>query len=142
MTDEIDPRPGETFERVRDGGTYAKNGEMLLFVSERTAEEKRALFAHFNGIKTAENTIVILRANDSQSLRHGGVRQYRSFEAYVNAVKVETWRDDDSRHGYASDRRLDERIDEWGKLWSRALGCPVVRGELRGRVRLIQERKR
>lgn len=104
-----------------------------------TEEIKRILHGQCYGIRSPENTIIILRADDTQSQRHGGMRQYRSFEAYVNAVKVETWRDDDARHSYDSDKHLDRRIDAWAELWSKALGCPVVRGEFRNRVKLIRE---
>jgi hypothetical protein len=107
-----------------------------------TEEIKRTLHGQCYGMKSPENTIVILRADDSQNQRHGGIRQYRSFEAYVNAVKVETWRDDSPAHNYDSDKHLDRRIDEWGKLWSKALGCPVLRGEFRNRVKLIREYRR
>lgn len=88
------------------------------------------------------NFMILLREDDTQSQRHGGMRQYRQFTLYVNGVEVESFRDDEANHLYYSGEYLDRHIDGFIKLWENALGCKCLRGEVKGRVRLIDERRR
>lgn len=89
-----------------------------------------------------KNVMVLLREGDTQNQRHGGIRQYRHFTLYVNDVVVETFRDDESNHDYNSGEYLDRYINEFLGVWEQALGCKCIRAERKGRLRLIDERRR
>lgn len=136
-----------------DGVNYSETerrimGEMpqrVAFDGPLDAKAKGDLFAFMYGMapgNVPHNYIVVLRSDDSQSQRHGGIRQYRSFVAYVNGQEVERWQDDEARHDYNSGDRLDNRIANWIAIWEKALGCKAIRGEITNRKRLIEERKR
>jgi len=117
----------------------------VIVFDERTAQDKADAFAYAYGGHPAmvgRNYMFILRGDDTQSPRHGGIRQYRSFTAYVNGIAVESWRDDEQRHDYSSASYLDQAIDRWVATWEKALGCKAVRGEIKSRVRLIPEPRR
>ena len=86
------------------------------------------------------NSMILLRVDDSQNQRHGGIRQYRHFTLYVNGVIVDHFRDDDQSHGYHSGPYLDRYISEFISLWEKALDCKCVRAERKGRIKLIPER--
>lgn len=88
------------------------------------------------------NFMILLREDDTQSQRLGGMRQYRRFTLYVNGVDVESFRDDEANHGYNSGEYLDRYIADFLKPWEKALCCKCLRGEVKGRVRLIDERRR
>lgn len=115
----------------------------IEFEGPITPEFKRDLHAFMYGKAPAPtNYILILRGDDSESMRHGGIRRYRSFVAYVNGQEVERWRDDDQRHNYSSDEYLDADIAKWAGIWEKALGCKAIRGEIKNRKRLIPEKRK
>ena len=81
------------------------------------------------------NVMMLLRGDDSQSPRHGGMRQYRSFHLFINGIEIKTFRDDDPATSYYSDRSLDDLIDKEIFLLELALSCKCIRGELKLRLR-------
>lgn len=108
------------------------------FETTRTHEQKLAAFASSYGKAAPANWIIVIRVDDTQGQRHGGMRQYRHFDVYVNGHKVQTFNDGDAATGYYSGERLDSRIERWLTVWETALGCKALRGELKGRVKLIK----
>ena len=88
------------------------------------------------------NSLMLLRGDDSQSLRHGGMRQYRSFHLYLNGIEIRTYRDDDPDTRYDSGQQLDDRMRREIFPLELALGCQCMRGELKLRIKLIPERRR
>lgn len=80
------------------------------------------------------NSVVLIRENDTGSLRHGGWRTYRHFKLYINGKLCETISDDCPTTAYYTGKHLDEIIDNHLKLLGDLLNCTPVRGKIKGFV--------
>jgi hypothetical protein len=89
------------------------------------------------GSKPSGNSLLIIQGDDSQSLRHGGMRQYRHFTAYVNGLEVRTFADDRADTDWSSGEYLDRAMDAWISTWETALACKCERSEKPNRIKLI-----
>lgn len=86
-----------------------------------------------------KNSIVLVREDDTESLRHGGPQQYRNFSLFINEVLIRRYRDDDPFSGYDSGPELNRRISREVELLEKALGCKMLKCERKGRTKLIKE---
>lgn len=87
------------------------------------------------------NRLVLIQKSDTESIRHGGRRQYRHFELWLNRVLIECFDDDHAWFGYATGRDLDHIINDRLSKFEKALGVVAERIEEEGRVKLIEVRQ-